>query len=90
MEIDMGLSIWHLLMVLLIVALLFGTKKLRNIGGDLGFALKNFKSGIKDAVEGDDEAPEKQPDRLTSPAGQRVSEAQASDQATRVGNKDSA
>ncbi len=71
----MGLSISHLLLVLLIVALLFGTKKLRNIGEDLGIALKNFKSGIKDAIEGDDKASEKQPDKLTPPAGERVSKA---------------
>jgi sec-independent protein translocase protein TatA len=42
-------SIWHWLIVLLIVALVFGTKKLRNIGGDLGGAVKGFKEGMKDA-----------------------------------------
>jgi sec-independent protein translocase protein TatA len=50
----MGFSIWYLLMVLLIVALVFGTKKLRNIGGDLGIALKNFKSGIGETGESHD------------------------------------
>ena len=40
-----SLSIWHWLIVLLIVALVFGTKKLRNIGGDLGGAVKGFKEG---------------------------------------------
>jgi sec-independent protein translocase protein TatA len=44
----MGISIWQLLIVLVIVLLLFGTKKLRNIGGDLGGAIKNFKSSMKD------------------------------------------
>ncbi|KVX15523.1 Sec-independent protein translocase subunit TatA [Burkholderia ubonensis] len=44
-----GLSIWHWLIVLLIVALVFGTKKLRNIGNDLGSAVKGFKDGMKDA-----------------------------------------
>jgi sec-independent protein translocase protein TatA len=43
-----SLSIWHWLIVLLIVALVFGTKKLRNIGADLGSAVKGFKEGIKD------------------------------------------
>lgn len=43
-----GLSIWHWLIVLLIVALVFGTKKLRNIGNDLGSAVKGFKDGMKD------------------------------------------
>ncbi|CAB3759438.1 Sec-independent protein translocase subunit TatA [Paraburkholderia humisilvae] len=41
-------SIWHWLIVLLIVALVFGTKKLRNIGSDLGGAVKGFKEGMKD------------------------------------------
>jgi len=44
-----SLSIWHWLIVLLIVALIFGTKKLRNIGGDLGGAVKGFKEGMRDA-----------------------------------------
>ena len=40
-------SIWHWLIVLLVVVLIFGTKKLRNIGGDLGSAVKGFKDGMK-------------------------------------------
>lgn len=40
-------SIWHWLIVLLIVVLVFGTKKLRNIGSDLGGAVKGFKDGMK-------------------------------------------
>ncbi len=43
-----GLSIWHWLIVLLVVVLIFGTKKLRNIGSDLGGAVKNFKEGMRD------------------------------------------
>jgi sec-independent protein translocase protein TatA len=43
-----GFSIVHWLVVLLIVVLVFGTKKLRNMGGDLGGAIKNFKEGMKD------------------------------------------
>jgi sec-independent protein translocase protein TatA len=43
-----SLSIWHWLIVLLIVALVFGTKKLRNIGGDLGGAVKGFTEGMKE------------------------------------------
>ena len=42
-----GLSIWHWLIVLLVVVLIFGTKKLRNIGQDLGGAVKGFKEGVK-------------------------------------------
>ena len=44
----MSFGIWELVIVLLIVALLFGTKKLRSMGGDLGSALKGFRSALKD------------------------------------------
>lgn len=47
-----GISIWQLLIILVIIMLLFGTKKLRNIGSDLGGAVKGFKSAVK---EGEDE-----------------------------------
>ena len=40
-------SIWHWLIVLLVVVLIFGTKKLRNMGSDLGSAVKGFKEGMK-------------------------------------------
>ncbi len=48
-----SLSIWHWLIVLLVVVLVFGTKKLRNIGSDLGGAVKGFKEGMRP----DDDAP---------------------------------
>ena len=51
-----GLSIWHWLIVLLVVVLIFGTKKLRNIGQDLGGAVKGFKEGMKGANEEADAA----------------------------------
>lgn len=54
----MGISIPQLLIILLIVALLFGTKKLRGIGGDLGSALKGFKNAMKE----DDKDAEDKPD----------------------------
>jgi sec-independent protein translocase protein TatA len=44
-------SIWHWLIVLLVVVLIFGTKKLRNIGSDLGGAVKGFKEGMKGEEE---------------------------------------
>jgi sec-independent protein translocase protein TatA len=44
-------SIWHWLIVLLVVVLIFGTKKLRNIGADLGGAVKGFKEGMKSEEE---------------------------------------
>lgn len=55
----MGISIWQLLIVLAIILLLFGTKKLRNIGGDLGGAIKSFRSAVK---EGEDKKPEEDQD----------------------------
>lgn len=51
-----GISIWQLLIVLAIVALIFGTKKLRGIGGDLGGAVKGFKKAISDDAKENDEA----------------------------------
>jgi sec-independent protein translocase protein TatA len=60
-----GLSIWHWLIVLLVVVLIFGTKKLRNIGQDLGGAVKGFKEGMKGG-EGGEVPPEEQ--RSDAPA----------------------
>ena len=48
-----AMSIWHWLIVLVIIMLIFGTKKLKNIGSDLGGAVKGFKDGVK---EGSDKA----------------------------------
>ena len=48
----MGISIWQLLIILAIVLVLFGAKRLRNLGGDLGTAIKGFKEAVK---EGDDQ-----------------------------------
>lgn len=54
-----GISIWQLLIVLVIVLLLFGTKRIRNIGGDLGSAIKNFKKSVSDgSAEADAKAAE--------------------------------
>lgn len=54
-----GLSIWHWLIVLLVVVLVFGTKKLKNVGSDLGGAVKGFKDGMRDgsAEAGDSTSP---------------------------------
>lgn len=51
----MGISIWQLLIILAIVMVLFGTKKLRNVGGDLGAAIRNFKNAVN---EGENEKKE--------------------------------
>jgi sec-independent protein translocase protein TatA len=50
----MGIGVWELVLLFLIVLLLFGTKRLRNIGGDLGSAIKSFRSAMK---EGEEEKP---------------------------------
>ena len=70
-----SLSIWHWLIVLVVVVLVFGTKKLKNIGSDLGGAVKGFKDGMKDGTSGDASAP------ATPPAGQ-VTGSTAADKTT--------
>ena len=50
-----GIGVWQLLILLLIVLLLFGTKRLRNLGSDLGSALRGFKKSMSD--DGDEEEP---------------------------------
>lgn len=56
----MGMGIWELLVILVIVVLVFGTKKLRNMGSDLGGAVGNFKRGMQDG-EQSNEADEHDP-----------------------------
>ncbi|RAR63583.1 MULTISPECIES: Sec-independent protein translocase subunit TatA [Halomonadaceae] len=55
-----GISIWQLLIVLGIIILVFGTKKLRNVGGDLGGAVKGFKKAMNDGEKGEDEKKEQE------------------------------
>lgn len=60
-------SIWHWLIVLLVVVVIFGTKKLRNIGSDLGSAVKGFKDGVKGSGEmADDEGSAVPPQQVTT------------------------
>ena len=66
-------SIWHWLIVLLIIVLVFGTKKLKNIGSDLGGAVKGFKDGIREGSGPETPAP---------PAGQVTSAPAAADKTT--------
>ncbi len=51
-----GINIWSLLIILVIVALIFGTKRLRGIGGDLGGAIKGFKKALGDDSKDNEEA----------------------------------
>ena len=67
-----GISIWQLLIVLVIVLLLFGTKRLRNLGGDLGNAIKGFKKAMND----DEKKAESAPERLEK-ADEKVIEGEA-------------
>ncbi|MCB1734688.1 MAG: Sec-independent protein translocase subunit TatA [Gammaproteobacteria bacterium] len=62
-----GISVWQLLIILVIVLLLFGTKRLRNIGGDLGGAIKSFKQSMKDGQKDDEPQLDKKDDETPSP-----------------------
>ena len=56
----MGISIWQLLIILAIVLVLFGAKRLKNVGGDLGSAIKGFKNAVKEEeTKKDDDSVEK-------------------------------
>lgn len=68
-------SIWHWLIVLLIVVMVFGTKKLRNMGGDLGGAVKGFKDGMKEGSAAAD-------DKSAVPAAQVAGTAAGSEKTT--------
>ncbi|HSM99630.1 MAG TPA: Sec-independent protein translocase subunit TatA [Rudaea sp.] len=63
-----GLSIWHWLIIIVVVVLIFGTKKLPNIGGDLAAAIKNFKKGMQDEDKSD--AAQLKADPTPGPQGQ--------------------
>lgn len=62
-------SIWHWLIVLLIVVMVFGTKKLKNLGGDLGGAVKGFKDGVKDGGAAADDKAAPPPSQVTAATG---------------------
>ena len=63
-----SLSIWHWLVVLAIVVVIFGTKKLRNIGSDLGGAIKNFKDSMstEDEAKKEEAAKQEAPKKIAS------------------------
>jgi sec-independent protein translocase protein TatA len=71
-----GISIWQLLIILAIVVMLFGTKRLRSLGSDLGSAVKGFRSSMQDddakaQESGDESAPEDTPEHKTRDAGDK-------------------
>ena len=67
-----SLSIWHWLIVLLVVVLIFGTKKLRNIGQDLGGAVKGFKEGMKSGDEAASAAKDSEPPQSPQISGTTI------------------
>lgn len=82
----MGISIWQLLIVLVILLLLFGTKKLRNLGSDLGGAVKGFKGAMKDGGDAErDEVAEPQKLESGDEAAQGETTAEAGAQKQRDG-----
>ncbi len=64
-------SIWHWLIVLLIVVMVFGTKKLKNLGSDLGGAVKGFKDGMKDGSSAE-ETPAAPAAQVAAPAADKT------------------
>lgn len=85
-----NISIWQLLIVLVIIILLFGTKKLRNAGGDIGSAFKNFKKAFKDEDDKNpDSASDKENGHLNDDSEQKSQDAQFSDSKDAEENKKS-
>lgn len=78
-----GISIWQLLILLAIVVMVFGTKRLRNLGGDLGSAIKGFRSAMKEGDrDSDPDAHEREDDpRVIDQAGRAGSDAGPVDRA---------
>lgn len=74
----MGISIWQLLIILAIVLVLFGAKRLRNIGGDLGGAIKGFKSAIKE----EESKPTEDEKKLEKKEGENVFDVAAEEKKT--------
>ena len=69
-----GISIWQLLIILVIVLLLFGTKRLRNLGGDLGNAVKGFKNAMSDDPDKkvEDQSQEQQDEKIIEGEAEKV------------------
>ncbi len=73
-----GISIWQLLIILAIVIMIFGTKKLRNMGGDLGGAVRGFKNAMNEkSDEKDVSEDDKKPESLTSQSAEKAPEKDA-------------
>ena len=70
-------SVWHWLIVLLIVVMVFGTKKLKNLGSDLGGAVKGFKDGMKDGTASAEDAAAAQVTQQTAAAENQTIDVEA-------------
>lgn len=75
-----GISIWQLLIVLLIIVVLFGTKKLRSIGGDLGGAVKGFRSAVRDGEAEAETTTKSNVDKIQQSDAHRVIDSEAATQ----------
>ena len=82
----MGISIWQLLIILAIVLVLFGAKRLRNVGSDLGGAIKGFKK----AVSEEDEKAKKDPDQIEEKSQDNVFDVEAQEKETTTSNSSTA
>jgi len=81
----MGISVWQILIILLIVILLFGTSKLKNIGSDLGSALQGFKKAVGDDEKNQKDAdfePLDKPQEKSDASEQKVADAKVADTKT--------
>lgn len=74
-----GISIWQLLIILLIVVMLFGTKRLKNLGGDLGEAIKGFRKSINDGEQEKPESVEKKSGETIDAQARKVEEPEKKD-----------
>ena len=81
----MGISIWQLLILLAVVILIFGTKKLKNVGGDLGSAIKSFKSAVKEGEAG--EGNDKQQNRVEQDSSEEPGKTSAGNESVKKEDK---
>lgn len=81
-----GISVWQMLIILIIVLLIFGTKKIRNLGGDLGGAIKGFKKAVKEEgseeLESDKQGGDASTENVSTEGAKKPEEAKKDDSQT--------
>ena len=82
----MGPSIWQLLIIFLIVLLLFGAKRLRNVGGDLGAAIKGFRGAMKEGEDGKEKKADAPVERISETEKESTQERVIEGEVTRKEN----